>query len=282
MTETLIEHAEIPRLAAASEPGAIHELLRTESPFVVTDEVTLWPAFRRWSIDALSADHPQRRVTVNALPRGAFTAHDIRLLSMTLKEFFETFGREGSDTIYRIVQPLLNTFPWVASDVRPPSFIEVERIRQCGVWVDPAGVRTHLHWDSIPGFLGVVTGAKRVMLFSPDQYEALYPCHINWKQLNTISWSYVDVESPDLQRFPRYAHARGHTVDVAAGEMLFIPKNWWHAVFNDAALTIGVNFWLFPDPQDEQDVPPAGQFDFYRDRRLIVKAQARSAPRSES
>lgn len=56
--------------------------------------------------------------------------------------------------------------------------------------------------------------------------------------------SAVDVEAPDLARFPLFAHAQGAAqVLLAPGEMLFLPAGHFHHV---RALTpsVSVNFWF--------------------------------------
>ena len=54
--------------------------------------------------------------------------------------------------------------------------------------------------------------------------------------------SNVDVEHPDLARFPLFAKARHFDAILGPGDALFIPKGWWHYV---RALTpsFSVNFW---------------------------------------
>jgi hypothetical protein len=54
--------------------------------------------------------------------------------------------------------------------------------------------------------------------------------------------SSVDVEHPDLARFPNFAKARHMDAILGPGDALFLPKGWWHYV---RALTpsFSVNFW---------------------------------------
>ena len=40
--------------------------------------------------------------------------------------------------------------------------------------------------------------------------------------------SQVDLEQPDLQKFPRFGRAKRYELMLEPGDMLFIPAFWWH------------------------------------------------------
>ena len=40
----------------------------------------------------------------------------------------------------------------------------------------------------------------------------------------------VDTERPDLARYPRYAHASPLQCELGVGDVLFIPRYWYHQV----------------------------------------------------
>lgn len=92
----------------------------------------------------------------------------------------------------------------------------------------------------------------------------MYPCPARDISENIKrNWSnIVEVFNPDYARFPKLADAVCHEVVLDAGEMLFIPKFWWHAVSHLADLTLSVNFFLRPTREDNWPV-------FYDDRVLI-------------
>ncbi|RZL85707.1 MAG: cupin-like domain-containing protein [Sphingomonas sp.] len=111
------------------------------------------------------------------------------------------------------------------------------------IWV---GNRTHVstHFDEASNVAVVVAGRRRFTLFPPEQVGNLYvgPFH------HTIAGppvSMVDVENPDLERYPKYAEAIPHGVvaDLDPGDALFIPPFWWHNVKASAAFNVMVNYW---------------------------------------
>ena len=59
-----------------------------------------------------------------------------------------------------------------------------------------------------------------------------------------VPWCEVDPLHPDLEKFPEFAHASPVSVDVHAGDMLYIPSLWYHRVsHNHASPSIAVNYW---------------------------------------
>ncbi|WP_277925049.1 cupin-like domain-containing protein [Sphingomonas sp. BAUL-RG-20F-R05-02] len=111
------------------------------------------------------------------------------------------------------------------------------------VWI---GNRTHVatHFDEASNVAVVVTGKRRFTLFPPEQLENLYvgPLHF------TIAGppvSMVDLDKPDLERYPKFAEANRHaiTAHLEPGDALFIPPIWWHSVNATSAFNVMVNYW---------------------------------------
>jgi len=109
------------------------------------------------------------------------------------------------------------------------------------LWLGPAGTVSPLHFDRWHNFFVQLHGRKKWIILPPAQsdcvhwpYEGLGPA--------LLHWSPVDVEHPDLARYPRFARAEPIDVIVEPGEILFMPVGWWHHV---RALdpSISVNFW---------------------------------------
>lgn len=52
----------------------------------------------------------------------------------------------------------------------------------------------------------------------------------------------MDVEHPDLEKFPRFAEAQSLACVLEPGDMLFIPVRHWHYV-RALDLSFSVSFW---------------------------------------
>jgi hypothetical protein len=122
------------------------------------------------------------------------------------------------------------------------------------LWIGGAGQASTIHNDSYHNLNAQVRGIKTFLLFAPDQYPCLYT-----EPLTPYCWvSRLDPQSPDLDRYPLYAKATGWTATLQPGEILYIPKFWWHYV-RSTTLAVNINLWAYT-PQEQlwqQDVAAA-------------------------
>ena len=102
-------------------------------------------------------------------------------------------------------------------------------------------VKTQIHHDPEHNLACVIAGRRRFVLFPPEQVVNLYIGPIE----NPPPLSLVDLEAPDLERFPRFAAAlaTAMTGELEPGEALFIPRHWWHHVTSLAPYNAMVNYW---------------------------------------
>jgi hypothetical protein len=98
---------------------------------------------------------------------------------------------------------------------------------------------TPLHFDGTNNLLAQVFGHKSLKLFPPDQTKHLYPMPAFAKFGHL---SEVDLDQPDLHRFPLLERAKPIEVILEPGDVLFLPAFWWHHV-RSMALSISINFW---------------------------------------
>ncbi|EMP32210.1 Lysine-specific demethylase 8 [Chelonia mydas] len=83
-----------------------------------------------------------------------------------------------------------------------------------------------------------VIGRKYIRLYSPQESENLYP-HETQILHNT---SQVDVEDPDLVKFPKFERAAFQACILTPGQVLFIPVKYWHYV-RSLDVSFSVSFW---------------------------------------
>jgi hypothetical protein len=109
--------------------------------------------------------------------------------------------------------------------------------------------RVAAHFDVPDNIACVVSGRRRFTLFPPEQVGNLYVGPLDLTPAGQPI-SLVDIKNPDLARFPRFAQAIEHaqTVELAAGDALFIPSQWWHAVEALDPVSALVNFWWRQSP----------------------------------
>jgi len=101
---------------------------------------------------------------------------------------------------------------------------------------------TPMHFDPSDNLFCMVQGAKTVTLFHPADTPNLYPAG----QRNTTAvYSLVDApDAADTERFPALADARPRVAEVRAGDVLYLPCGWWHAVRGSEGTNLSVNYWF--------------------------------------
>ena len=111
------------------------------------------------------------------------------------------------------------------------------------LWIGSGGQRVNTHYDESENFYFVLMGSKAFQLFPPELSRNLYPGPPHGGH-GGVTESQVDAWNPDARKFPRYSEAEEHSVRfrLAAGDMLYLPKHWWHNVAS-AGINVSANYW---------------------------------------
>lgn len=249
----------VERRAGLSLEQFHEQYLHPEIPIVLTDLTRPWAATEKWTPEHLVRVYGDHPLSAYYHAEGLYTAWKRMRVATTLGAVIT----QGDPRTF-VAADVIPECPYLIDDFDVPRLIRPEWTEDHSTfWVQPRGQRTGLHWDSFNSMLSVIRGQKRVLLFSPEQYERLYPCPVTGsKDFSMGSWSRLDVFAPDLGVFPAAREASFHEVTVEAGETLLIPRHWWHAVDNLGTPTIAVSFFVTPQGKPE--------LSFYHDRRVIA------------
>ena len=211
-------------------------------PVIIKDCMSLWPALstRRWNLDYIKKVAGLRTVPVELGAR--YTDHTWSQKLMRIDEFIDKYINSDTDcTGYLAQHQLFDQIPELQSDILIPEYCALgeEDDADINAWFGPCGTVSPLHQDPKHNFLCQVVGEKYIKLYSVDQTEFLYP-HTDGILTNT---SQVDVENPDLTRFPDFAKAHCVEAVIKPGDMLYIPVKCWHYV-RSLSVSFSVSFWF--------------------------------------
>jgi lysine-specific demethylase 8 len=188
-----------------------------------------------WTPEFFAREYPNLQVPVSAdLPRHGVpysAASQMHQRTMAAAEFVNLLRQRSPCYMNQVP---LKLFPALLREF-DTSRLRVTPIRALNVWVG-ASTRSGLHFDSADNMFAQMYGAKRVILISPRYSRRLYPFEDN------PSKSQVDPENPDLERFPRFANCPRLECDLQPGDLLYIPRGWWHFLAADE-VSISVNCW---------------------------------------
>ncbi|CAK9304081.1 unnamed protein product [Gordionus sp. m RMFG-2023] len=116
----------------------------------------------------------------------------------------------------------------------------IEEDVEINCWFGPAGTVSPLHFDPKPNLLCQVFGVKYVRLYHPSTSEKLY--HFSKKDLLSDNTSPVDVENPDIDKYPNFIDVPYKETLLKSGDVLYIPPKYWHFV-KSLTSSFSVNFW---------------------------------------
>lgn len=238
----------------ASDPGYLQVEKRPEPPLaefveryvrgcrpvVLTGVAEDWPARRRWSPADLKARFGHLDVEIQA-ERSADPRFEENKLShrrvVRLADFVDRVlaGGETNDYYLTANNEVLSRpeFDLLLQDIGTlPALCDRARLGACSsLWFGPAGTVTPLHHDTIMLFHTQIVGRKRWRFISPLQIAHLY-------NYNGV-FSPVDLDAPDLSRYPDCARAQVLEVVAEPGDTVFLPLGWWHQV---RSLEVSVSF----------------------------------------
>jgi len=241
------------------------EIVPTSLPVVLADLVADWPVVRaaRESRGALAREI--RALDAGMLPHvieAPATAAGRIFYRDDLAGFNFTRRAAGiSATLDRLLQlehaaePPALFMESVSTRSYLPGFARSHRMALLDERVDPRmwignAVKVNTHFDLAHNIACVVGGQRRFTLFPPEQIANLYLAPLDFTP-SGAPVSLVQFTAPDHSRFPRYAEALRHAmqVELGPGDALFIPYGWWHHVESLTPLNVLVNYWWSNAPE---------------------------------
>jgi len=198
-------------------------------PVIVRGLMAGWAALGKWTPEWL-------RATYGDVPVEVATGRDADLrfednferhrAVVSLGDFVSAILESSGNDRYLVSKNRMLDRPEFADLMNdfdaPRGFLRAAARAAPGLWLGPTGTTTPLHHDSSNIFFAQVFGSKRIRLVPPFEIGNIYN--------DRSCYSAVDLESPDLTRFPLLADVAVLDAMVGPGDFLLIPVGWWHTV----------------------------------------------------
>eukprot|EP01135_Chromosphaera_perkinsii_P000590 Nk52_evm11s128 gene=Nk52_evmTU11s128 len=146
--------------------------------------------------------------------------------------------RSVGENIRKDVSNIYTSFPEIAQDFTVldllPPFVR-EKLFSTAFRISSKDIQIWTHYDIMDNVLCQVAGSKRVVLW--------HPCEISNLYVTDTCSEVLDIDEPDMHRYPDFPKTRGQECLLNPGDILFIPSLWFH---NTTTLSesISVNcFW---------------------------------------
>lgn len=242
-------YARVEKRAAVPRDEFLERYVYPSRPLVLTGVARDWPAMRRWSPADLKARFGMHEVEIqaerNADPR--FEENKLQHRQrVRLADFVDRVLAGGATNDYYMTannEALRRPefAPLLADIGSLPEVCDREQLAQrSSFWFGPAGTVTPLHHDTIMLFHTQVVGRKRWRFISPLETPRLY-------NYNGV-FSPIDLDAPDLQRFPLFSQVTVLEVVAEPGDTVFLPLGWWHQVRSlDVSLSFSYSNLALPN-----------------------------------
>ncbi|KJH51354.1 hypothetical protein DICVIV_02473 [Dictyocaulus viviparus] len=159
---------------------------------------------------------------------------------MTGSEFFKrcTFV-EDERPLYLAQHRLFDQIPQLSEDFSLPLYCDHCEDVERNCWIGPGGTISPLHTDPRENLFCQIMGRKFFRLVSPAHSEYVYA----FEDGIITNTSQVDALNPNLGEYPNFAKVQCWDGVVESGDVLFIPKGWWHLV-SSLSNSISISFWF--------------------------------------
>lgn len=119
------------------------------------------------------------------------------------------------------------------------------------LWIGTAGANTPCHIDTYGcNLVAQIIGRKRWILFPKSQSQFLSPTRIPYEESSI--YSEIGFPRPSLISHPKLCSSTPYVVTLEPGDVLFVPKQWWHFVEN-LDFAVSINTWLeLPSDHEER------------------------------
>ncbi|XP_068688938.1 tRNA wybutosine-synthesizing protein 5-like [Montipora foliosa] len=213
----------------------------------------------KWTPQYLSQHGADKSVKVHVCPTGKmdFIHKNFAYKSLPFSQFVKRASEDvheeyffcPEETYYlrslgddprKDISDLTVQFPSLAQDINIPKLYPDDRFFSSVFRISSPSMQLWTHYDIMDNLLIQVTGKKRVVLFSPRDATKLY--------LNGDKSEVLDIDNPDLSKYPKFIEAVPYECFMEPGDVLFIPALWFHNV-TSLQFGVAVNvFWHHLDP----------------------------------
>ncbi len=205
-----------------------HEFRQTylipSKPVIITDFADIWPAKSRWTPQYFKKNYGHIEVPVYSKnfirPGKNYMAAD---RTMKFGDYLELIEANEQTDLRLFLFNIFKHAPELKQHFYRPDIMGGFMMRLPLMFFGCAGSSVPLHYDVDLShvFHTQFYGTKRVVLYPPDQSVKLY------RHPFTVRTP-VDVDNPDLKKYPRFKEVDGYEDELQPGETLFIPTAYWH------------------------------------------------------
>ncbi|XP_046303274.1 tRNA wybutosine-synthesizing protein 5 isoform X2 [Marmota monax] len=228
----------VPRLEGVTREQFMQHFYPQRKPLVL-EGIDIGACTSKWTVDYLSQVGGTKEVKIHVatVEQMDFISKNFVYRTLPFDKLVQRAAEEKHKEFFisEDVADIRKQFPLLEGDIKFPNFFKDEQFFSSVFRISSPGLQLWTHYDVMDNFLVQVTGKKRVTLFSPRDAQYLY--------LSGTKSEVLNIDNPDLVKYPLFSKARRYECTLKAGDILFIPALWFHNVISEE-FGVGVNvFW---------------------------------------
>lgn len=217
----------VPRVKGIRKEEFLEDYFLPRLPVVFEDLSANWPAADKWNLNYFREKAGDIVVPLyDGKPaKGRQNSHG-PARKMTMAEYIDIL-EAGPTDLRMFFFNLLQNCPDLIDDFKYPD-LGVKFFKKLPVlFVGGEGAKVVMHYDMdlANNFHFNFAGRKKILLYPPEQTKYLYKV-----PYSIVSMEIIDMDNPDLEKYPALAKASGYEVILEHGEALYIPSQWWHFI----------------------------------------------------
>ena len=234
---------EIPRAHAITPEAFERDYLNPRRPVIITGTMARWRAVWEWTPEAFKSDYGDAVIHASLdIPHKSedgFRYWGATDRWMPMSEFVDMMMASARPCYIR--QAPKDRLPGLNECYNFNDFLDMTgRDPDPALWFGSKGTDSGLHWDFQSNMFAQIYGRKRILLCPPADSAKLYPYR------DQIRWSRFDALEPDFDKFPRARGAHPLIATLRPGELVHIPRGWWHQLYS---LDVAISLSCFSNPK---------------------------------
>ncbi|WCT75247.1 cupin-like domain-containing protein [Sphingomonas naphthae] len=218
----------VPVVESLSSDDFLDHFYAPGRPVVIRGAMAGWPALAKWTPAYLAETVGAAEIEYQGGRSGAADfelAKDRHRQRMPFDRYMAMIAREPGNDAYitaynnagnsAALAPLMADLGDLPRYLTPASGM---------MWIGPADTFTPLHFDLTNNLLAQIVGTKRILLAPPSETGRLHNRRHVFSDVHDLA------DPARLANYPSAKAVRHFTVDLAAGDLLYIPIGWWHQV----------------------------------------------------
>ncbi|CAB3977741.1 Hypothetical predicted protein [Paramuricea clavata] len=208
------------------------QFVKPGKPVVFKGAATKTPAYELWTDDYLSSKFGEVKFDVE---EGKKENRSRELFNMPLGEFLKSY-KEKDIYLVASVPKIMRDDIYLLKCLLCGGF--TDELQDSVMWFSNGGTKSVLHYDAIDNINCLMSGTKELFMVHKKEHA-----HVLIDKPDG-SFSKVDVDKVDLQKYPGLADVPWYKANMEAGDCLFIPYRWFHQVRSYGPRNLAINIWF--------------------------------------